>query len=322
MDKNLTNSKQVKEFEKIPNKIEEEIDLHEIITVIWQGKWLVAIVTTLFLIASIILAVNLPNVYKSEVLLAPADTEQGGGLAALAGQFGGLASLAGINLDAKGGVDKTQMAMEVLKSRQFISGFINRHNILPEIMAPKKWDMTTNSIIFDEQLYISSTNTWVRDVDEPFKPKPSMQEAYKEFIKIFSVHADKETGMIKLSVEHISPFIAKQWVNWLVEDINNEMKERDVAEASRSTNFLLKQIEQTSVADIRSILYKLIEEQAKIIMFAEVREEYVFKTIDPAITPLEKHKPMRALICLIGVMLGSVISIMYLLSKHFLRNRS
>jgi hypothetical protein len=110
-----------------------------------------------------------------------------------------------------------------------------------------------------------------------------MQEAYKEFSKVIAVNAEKDTGMVTISIEHVSPSVAQQWVTWLVQDINRVMKDRDVLEAIRSTEFLNQQIALTNVADIRSMLYKLVEEQAKTIMFAEVRDEYVFKTIDPAL---------------------------------------
>ncbi|MFV7714303.1 GNVR domain-containing protein, partial [Shewanella algae] len=72
-----------------------------------------------------------------------------------------------------------------------------------------------------------------------------------------------------------------------------------------------------NIADIRTILYKLIEDQAKTIMFAEVRDEYVFKTIDPAFIPEEKAKPNRALICILGTMLGGMLSVMVVLIRHF-----
>ncbi|MFK3977023.1 Wzz/FepE/Etk N-terminal domain-containing protein [Shewanella vesiculosa] len=301
----------------------DEIDLRELFAVIWQGKWLIIAITAVFAVGAVIFAINQPNIYKSEALLAPADVEQGGGgLAALAGQFGGLASMAGINLGGGGGVDKTQMAIEVMKSRQFTSNFIQKHNILPDLMAAKKWNMADNSISYDDEIYNQADKKWLRIVDAPFKPEPSMQEAYKEFSKIIAVNAAKETGMVTVSVEHISPAVAQQWVNWLVQDINKEMKDRDVAEATRSTTFLKSQIEQTNIADIRSILYKLIEEQAKTIMFAEVRDEYVFKTIDPALIPEEKSKPKRALICVLGAMLGGMLGVMLVLIRYFVRKEN
>lgn len=304
---------------KFPQMQDDEIDLRELFAVIWQGKWLIIAITAIFAIAAVAFAILQPNIYKSEALLAPASEEQGGGLSALASQFGGLASLAGVNLGGKGGIDKTQMAIEVLKSRQFTSEFIQKHNILADLMAAEKWDREADNIIYDPELYNAQANTWVRDVEPPFKPEPSMQEAYKAFSKIMAVNSAKDTGMVTISIEHLSPTVAEQWVTWLIQDINKVMKERDVAEAHRSTEFLNKQIALTNVADIKSVLYKLIEEQAKTIMFAEVRDEYVFKTIDPALAPEEKAKPKRALICVLGTLLGGMLGVMIVLVRHFMR---
>ncbi|QYJ79922.1 Wzz/FepE/Etk N-terminal domain-containing protein [Shewanella acanthi] len=320
MNTQITNNPNTYESDARFSQVHDnEIDLRELFSVLWQGKWLIILITALFAIGSVIFAVMQPNIYKSEVLLAPASEEQAGGLSALASQFGGLASLAGVNLGSKGGTDKTQLAIEVLKSRQFTSDFIQKHNILAELMAAEKWDRENNKIIYDPELYNEPNNTWVREVKAPLKPQPSMQEAYKEFSKIIAVNSAKDTGMVTITVEHLSPVIAQQWTTWLVEDINKVMKERDVAEANRSSDFLNKQIALTNVADIKAILYKLIEEQAKTIMFAEVRDEYVFKTIDPAFVPEEKAKPKRALICALGTMLGGMLGIMFVLVRHFVR---
>lgn len=225
--------------------------------------------------------------------------------------------MAGINLGGGGGVDKTQMAIEVMKSRQFTSQFIKTHHILPDLMALKKWNLNDNTLVYDDELYDITHKKWLREVKAPYKAEPSMQEAYKEFTDIISVSSAKDTGMVTVSIEHLSPVIAQQWVTWLVQDINKVMKERDVAEANRSTAFLTKQIALTNVADIRSVLYKLIEEQAKTIMFAEVRDEYVFKTIDPAVVAEEKSGPKRALICVLGTLLGAMLAVMIILIRHF-----
>ena len=159
------------------------------------------------------------------------------------------------------------------------------------------------------------------DVKAPKRPEPSMQEAYKEFRDIITLNTDKETGMLRLAIQHKSPVIAQQWVNWLINDINSEMKKRDVAEANKSTEFLTKQLEKTKIADIRTMLFKLIEEQTKTIMFANVRDEYVFKTIDPALVPEEKSGPKRALICILGMFLGGILSIIFTLLMYFSKRK-
>lgn len=86
------------------------------------------------------------ELYKASAILAPASAEGSGGLSALAGQFGGLASMAGINLGGSGG-DKTALALEILKSRSFIENYIAKHELLVPLMAAEKWDMATDTLI-------------------------------------------------------------------------------------------------------------------------------------------------------------------------------
>ncbi|MDF0533009.1 Wzz/FepE/Etk N-terminal domain-containing protein [Shewanella sp. A32] len=316
---NTISNPQDAEFAPRQFETSDEIDLRELFSVIWAGKILIIAITLVFAIGAVALALWMPNIYKSEALLAPAEEAQGGGLSALANQFGGLASLAGINLGKNGGADKTELAIEVMQSRKFTSDFIEKHHILPELMAVDKWSLSDNKISYDPELYDATTKEWVRKVKPPLQAKPSMQEAYKAFTKIFSVTSDKQSGLVTVSIEHKSPYIAKQWVDWLVTDINQVMKQRDVTEAKRSTEYLEKQIEQTNVADIRTVLYKLVEEQAKTIMFAEVRDEYIFKTIDPALVPEEKFKPKRALICVLGTLLGGMLAVFIVLVRYFVK---
>jgi len=226
-----------------------------------------------------------------------------------------LASLAGVNLGS--GADKTTLALSVLKSREFISYFIEKHNLLVPLMAAKGWSREKDELIIDSDVYNPKMGTWVRDVAPPKKKQPSMQEAYEVFLEHFSVSQDKETAFVSLSFEFYSPSVSKQWVDWLVKDINLKLKARDVAEAERSIKYLTSQLEKTSISDMQAIFYELIEEQTKTIMFAEVRNEYVFKTIDTAVVPELKSKPKRALIVVLGGILGGMFACIIVLVRHF-----
>lgn len=298
---------------------DDEIDLRELWDVIWQGKWIIIAVTAVFAVASVVYALTLPNIYQSEALLAPSEESQGGGLAEMAGQLGGLASLAGIDLGSGGGNNKIPIAMAVLKSRQFVADFVETHAILPELMAVEGWDRNANTLIFDTDLYDATQGKWVREVDPPKTPKPSAWEAYKAFMDILTISQESETGFVTIAVEHYSPYIAEHWVKLLVEEVNQVMKEQDVSEAQRSIDFLHQQLARVALAEMRTVFYQLIEEQTKTIMLAEVRDEYIFSTIDPAVVAEEKDKPKRALICVLGVMLGGMLAVMFVLIRHFLR---
>lgn len=294
---------------------DDEIDLRELFSAIWRGKWLVLACTAIFAVASVAIALYLPNIYKSEVLLAPADDQQQSG--GLVGQFGGLASLAGINLGG-GSTDKTTLALQVLQSREFIGNFIDKHHILVPLMAAKGWNRETNALVWDTDIYNPENKEWVRKVKPPYQPKPSAQEAYKEFTKkVLSSSQDKETGMVTVSVSFYSPEMAQQWTTWLIKDLNDVMRQRDMAEAKKSIQYLDDQINKTNLTDLRAMLYQLVEQQTKTLMFAEVRDEYVFKIIDPAIVSEVKDKPNRAIISILGTFIGFFISIIAILLRYF-----
>ena len=76
---------------------DDEIDLKELFMVLWSGKWLITVITGIAAVASLVIALMLPNIYTANALLAPAE-HSGGGMSALMQQYGGLASLAGVTL--------------------------------------------------------------------------------------------------------------------------------------------------------------------------------------------------------------------------------
>jgi uncharacterized protein involved in exopolysaccharide biosynthesis len=312
------NAMNSKEFYQQQHLIEDdEIDLAELWHAIWSGKLLIIIISAVFAISSVLYAINQPNIYKATTLLSPTSDQGGaGGLAKMAGQFGGLASLAGINLGS-GGTDKTGLALEILQTRVFLENFIDKHQLLIPLMAAKNWDVNSNTLIINDEVYNETTKTWVRDVKAPKKPEPSPWQAYQSFKEILSITTDKESGMIILAIEHYSPEVATQWLKWLVHDINSTMREQDKIEAQNSIDYLTKKLQETQLADMQTVFYQLIEEQTKTIMLAEVSKEYVLKTIDPANAPEEKAKPKRALIVVLGTMLGGILSVLIVLIRYF-----
>ena len=296
---------------------DDEIDLVELLRAIWAGKFTIIIISMIFAVASVFFALSKPNIYKASAILAPASSKSGaGGLGALAGQFGGLASMAGINLGGGGG-DKTALALEILKSRSFIEAFITKHDLLVPLMASKKWDMASDALILDEELYDEVNNKWIREVKAPKTPEPSSWEAYREFSKLIAVSQDKTTSMVNIDIEFFSPSIAKQWLTWLIQDINEFMREQDQIEAKASIDYLTKQLANIKVATMETVFYQLIEEQTKNMMLTMVKKEYVLKTIDPAQVPDTKDKPKRALIVVLGTMLGGILSVLIVLIRYF-----
>lgn len=311
---------QVKEHPLLPVAMngagEDEIDLRELFAALWHGKWWIVASTVVGAVIAVMVAISLPNIYRSEALLAPSAEQQGGGLAAMAAQFGGLASLAGVNLSGGGGPDKTAIAVEIGKSRQFLSHFIRQHQLEVPLMAVAKVDKATGELVIDEDVYDVASKQWVREVPPGKSVEPTDWELVKAFRNVASISQDAKSGLVTVAVEYYSPESAKQWVDWLVADLNETMKSRDQADATRNISYLKAQLEKTPVADMQKVFYQLIEDQTKTLMLTEVNQEYVFKTLDPAVIAEEKAKPQRALIAVLGTLLGGMLGVMIVLVRH------
>ncbi|GMM69674.1 Wzz/FepE/Etk N-terminal domain-containing protein [Alteromonas sp. MTD1] len=310
----INNENTVSDQKDIANRV----DIKEIVSDLWEGKWIIIASTVLTALITVFYSLSIPNIYKSEVLLAPVQETTSGGISGIANQFGGLASLAGVNLSNASG-DKVTIALELLKSRQFIGEFIDTYELKATLLAVKGWDQQTNTLIFDTSVYDVEQNLWVRDVKAPKKPEPSYLEAHKYFVKeVLSVGRDKETGLITASVKHVSPIIAQSILTKLIESVNSSMRQSDIADAQKSIDYLNDALTKTSVADMQQVFYQLIEKQQQTKMLASIRDEYVLEVIDPAIVAEEKVGPKRALMCVISVFFGGLIGVALVLTRKFL----
>lgn len=297
---------------------DDEINFAEILSVIWRGKWFVAIFITVAAIISVSVSLLLDNEYTASATLYPSE-QSSGGISSLMKQYGGLASLAGISLPSSSEGTSAQLGLELLKSRAFIGEFVERRNILAELMATESWDMLADKIEFDPDIYDAKTGQWVREIDPPRVEKPSAIEAHEKFLEIMTVSEDSVSGYVTVSITHKSPKLAAQWVTWLIEDLNENVKAQEVNEASKSIEYLTEQVTTTSLRELQAVFFELIQSQTETVMLAEARDEYVFKTLDPAVVPEEKSGPNRPLICIVGTLLGAAIGIIFVLIRHHRR---
>jgi LPS O-antigen subunit length determinant protein (WzzB/FepE family) len=295
-----------------PDIYDDEIDLKELIVTLWDGKLDIIRITGVSAVFSVILALLLPNIYHSTATLAPATMGEQGMLGSLAAQYGGLASLAGVNLP-EGELSKKDLALEVVKSRKFIKEFVNSHKIKPQLMAVDYWDSETGEIVIDDGVYDIKTKKWLED-EEPLDI-----DVYERFEEVLILEDDQTTGVVRLGFKHESPTEAQKWASWLLVDLNNALRNKDISDAESAIEYLRDQVRATPLAELKKVFYDLIRSQTETIMLAQVREEYVFTIIDPPVVPDEENEPSRALICILITMLGGMVSVIYVLGRHYFK---
>jgi uncharacterized protein involved in exopolysaccharide biosynthesis len=185
-------------------------------------------------------------------------------------------------------------------------------------MAVKSWNSKTNIVAFDENIYETSSNSWVRDFSYPQQQIPSAQESYEVFkTEHLSLSEDKKSGFITLSIKHRSPFVAKQWVELVVNEVNAFYRQKDKSESEKAVSYLNQQISMTGLSEIKQVLAQLLQEETKKLTLIEANQFYVFDYIDPPAVMEKKSEPKRTLICLLSALLGGMLSIVLVLIRHY-----
>jgi uncharacterized protein involved in exopolysaccharide biosynthesis len=237
-------------------------------------------------------------IYRAAALLAPAGGDRSlmGGNAAL-GQLSGLASLAGINLEAKD--SNTEEALAVLHSREFLQRFITDHQLVARIF-PKYWD--------------AANRRWRVTAER----QPTVAKAFRYFSdRVLSVSKDRKTGLVSVAVEWHDRQEAADWANELVSRVNAEMRSRAIENVDAYRSYLEKELAKTQLVSTRDSISRLIELQIRQGMIATVTQEYAFRTVDRALPPDADDivRPKRVAIVVGGVIGGMFIACMFVLGR-------
>jgi LPS O-antigen subunit length determinant protein (WzzB/FepE family) len=302
-----------------PNDLDNEIDLRELFYVLLEGKWIIVSLTAFVSIVGVIYSLFLPNIYESKAILVPVNSSSG--ISGALGGYSGLAGLAGISLPS--GVDEgnSSKAIQKISSLSFFENNILTNINLPELMAVKSWNSKTNTLVFNENIYKKTSNTWIREFSYPQQQIPSAQESFGVFTtKHLNLSVNEKTGFISLSIKHQSPFIAKQWAELVVSEVNAFYRQQDKSGSEKAVSYLKQQILITGLSEIKQVIAELLQEETKKLTLIEANQYYVFEYIDPPAVMEQKSAPKRALICILAALLGGMLGIIFVFIRHYVFN--
>lgn len=273
----------------------DELSLGDIWRILRGHVLLISIVTFIGGAIAAAISLSITPIFRAEsVLTLVDDSSDSMGRGGLAGQLGGLASFAGVNL---GSASNRAEALGTLNSKQLVETYIKTKNLLP-VLFNSSWD--------------ESKNDWKAGLVK----QPTAWEATELFTKgIRKVVEDKKSGLVTLTVEWKDAATAAQWANDLVWLANQTLRQRAIGKSEANLAYLNDQLEKTSVVELRQAIFRLIESEVKNVMVAQGNENFAFKVIDPAVTPEKKAKPRRTLISLAGAVLGFLLASIWALLR-------
>jgi len=287
----------------------DQINILETISILYSEFRLITLITSVFALSAIAYSLSLPNLYTSSTVLRLTE-DSTNTMSSLTNQYGGLASMAGITLPG-GSNDQSFYIISTLNSKDFLKKILEFPEIKQKLAAIETYDHSTKKFQYNNIIYDENTKKWNKNISYL-----TIHESLKGKLK---VSQDQKSKFINLSFEHISPEFSYEFLSLLIEQINKITREKDAEKSIKSINYLKNQLDETTQSDVRQTINQLIEMQLKTLMLANIEEDYLFSTIDPPFIPLIKSSPTRPLICILITLLGSLISILVVLIKYYLK---
>ena len=117
-------------------------------------------------------------------------------------------------------------------------------------MVSEDWDSSLNSIIYDKDGYDFEK--------DKLTFKPTDDDIYKNFVDRFFMVVDRETQFITIEFDHFSPYFAQEALFKLINEVNSEVRRREVDRTKKSIEYLNNQVEKTSSVDLKFLFIVLL----------------------------------------------------------------
>lgn len=281
---------------------DDEISLLDIWRILRGYKTTIFAAVLLGLLIPGVAAIFMTPVFRAETVIAP--VPEGGErnrFAAPLGELGGLAALAGVNMQR--GSRKNE-AVALLRSRLLAEQFIKDEKLRP--------------VLFGENWADDDPRWGITDSEDV----PTLAQAWERFNEnIRHVYEDRKTGLVVVAIEWKDPQLAAHWANEMVRRVNAMLRENATRESEKAIAYLQKQLAQTSAVELQQALHRLVESEMKEMILANINEDYAFRVIDPAVAPEKPFKPALLPMLVVGVVLGLIAGIMLALFRDFVRRQ-
>ena len=265
----------------------------------------VAAIVLLFAVAGAAEAFLTTPVYRATVVVLPSVSKVSSArLGAAGGELGSLGLLFGLG---SGQTESTVEAVALLRSRNFGETFIRDQGLLRRLFA-SRWN--------------ASRSEWRTDWWSP--TPPTLYDAFKTFDrKVRHVAEDKKTGLVTLDIDWTDADEGAEWGNEMIRRVNDEMRQRAVAEADASVQLLTNELRDATTVELRDAIARTLETYVESRTLAKVRPDYAFKIIDPAKAagPKDFIRPQRALYLTSAPVIGFLFALFLILSKDFVQRQ-
>ncbi|MBN2835128.1 MAG: hypothetical protein JXR48_09200 [Candidatus Delongbacteria bacterium] len=325
------------------SKQEHEIDIIEIITILWRAKKFIAIVTGVALSIGVLYILFATKMYSGTITLYPAQSSSTSPMATMARQMGMVGSSVG---------DTNYNIPDIVKSRT-----------LSEQIVAHEWEIDG----FDKKLNLVNYFDIIWNVELPSNVKNKEDEknyyqrkyySYSQLIanKRIQVNVNSKTGLITVSVEMENSKLASDIANFISVFVSNWVNDTQKESIRKNLEFIneraavlgaelqeaeneLKKFRETNrnilnspdlqlelqrlqrQVTIKQEVYLTMIKQREINQIEENKSADVIRILDKAIEKKAQVKPNKRIIFTLVSFFGMLLGSIYVLSLHHIKRK-
>ena len=270
-----------------------EISLRFIFRIVSKRAKRILVYSFFVLLTTLLFLQFIPDKYSSTAILSPNKDNQSLDQSTLQ-SLGAISSFVGLGQGPEN-VSSFQIALEKIKSRDFIENFINQEEMKLKLLGGLKWNSLERQFVYDPSIYDVKAKVWRIEV-------PSDYKIFKEFKKNLRITKKGNSGLIEIKFMSTSPVLSQKIIEQLIILINEVMSSEALNKAATNLDFLNREINKQQNIQTKNAISRLMESQLQKKMIASNKFNYIFEVVNPPMVPEEKSSPWR-----LGIIFSSVI---------------
>lgn len=233
-------------------------------------------------------AMTLQSTYRAEAVVIPSSTKSSA-MSRLPPSIANLGSAFGL-----GAADEDRAArVATLGALQTVRGFV----------AKKRFETTLFADRYDANGALLPNERAASELELAMKFRNS----------VLAVADSKTTGLVTVSIEWPDATAAAKIANDYIAHANRIARDDARREAQTNLGYLERELAHAEHMEIREAIASLIESELRDTVIANVRVDYAYRVLDPAVPPLLRYFPRRSLFAaggvVVGIGLGAVIAL-------------
>jgi len=292
---------------------EDEIDLKELFSTIWNNKFKIIFFTFIITSLTIVYTLSIPNSYKSSTSLVP-QTQAKPSL----GGLGALAGMAGIDLGGGGNLDAVTSFNTIFNDFSFQKKIIQQYNLTQRLIPNEEnlvFALGYNGIY--KMLHKDNQDIKIKAEDE------IIFDTYKELLTMISISSDKKSGIINLSVESTDRFLAKELVDIYLVELTTQLRKIEMQNVEDQLEYYNQELDKTDDLSMKDQLSQLASGLVQKKVLSRANKLYNVNQITKAQVAYikDKSKPKRGLIVIVAFITSIILGIFMVFFIEFLSKK-